>query len=260
MPGRDVTTMQRTVLLVTGDDELSRQLGTRLTGEGMTVAEVNSGIRALALAQVHEPDLVITDLGLPDMTGLELCDKLRTACSAPTLLLGVMLPEERELAELQESVSDYVAKPFEPTQVVVRALRLLGAPRFAAEEAGAVQRGRLLSFGDLTLDLSTHRVTVAGREVRLRPTEVKLLRTLIEYSPRVVSPDACVERVWPNGSGDLATLGDTVMSLRAALEDDPLHPRRIRHVADYGYRLDVVGGDDPAARAADEDDPWGNAP
>jgi len=252
--------MRCTVLLVTGDGDLSRQLGTRLTAEGMAVAGVDSGIRALALAQVHEPDLVIADLALPDMTGLELCDKLCGACSAPTLLLGVMLPEERELAELQESVSDYVAKPFEHTQVVVRALRLLGAPRFAVEEAGAVQRGRLLSFGDLSLDLSTHRVTVAGREVKLRPTEVKLLRTLIEYSPRVVSPDACAERLWPNGSGDLATLGDAIMSLRAALEDDPLHPRRLRHVADYGYRLDVVGGDDPLAHTPSEDDPWADGP
>lgn len=252
--------MQATVLLVTADGDLSRQLAMRLTAEGMAVAEVDSGIRALALAQVHEPDLVIADLALPDMSGLELCDKLRGACSAPTLLLGVMLPEERELAELQESVSDYVAKPFEHTQVVVRALRLLGGARVGQEEAGAVQRGRLLSFGDLTLDLSTHRVTVAGREVKLRPTEVKLLRTLIEYSPRVVSPDACVQRLWPNGSGDLATLGDTVMSLRAALEDDPLHPRRLRHVADYGYRLDVMSGDDPAAHAPDEDDPWADGP
>jgi len=251
--------MQPTVLLVTGDADLSGQLETRLTAEGMVVAPVDSGIRALALAQVHEPDLVIADLALPDMSGLELCDKLRGACQAPTLLVGVMLPEERELADSQESVTDYVAKPFEPTQVVVRALRLLRTPHFAAREGRAVHRGRLLSFGDLSLDLSTHRVTVAGRAVKLRPTEIRLLRILIEHSPRVVSPDACVQHLWPDGSGDLVTLGDVIMSLRAALEDDPLHPRRIRHVDDYGYRIDVVD-DDTAEHALANDDPWSDSP
>ncbi len=232
--------MKATVLLVEGDPDLCCALRARLEEEEVAVTEADSGIRALALSELHRPDLAIVDLALPDMSGIEFCDKMHRVCDAPTLLLGVMLPEEREMAGLRPSISDYVPKPFDNTEVVVRALRLLRGSRPRNEGGKAVQQGRLLTLGDICLDLRTHRVSVGRREIKLRPTEVKLLRTLMERSPRVVSPEALVQQLWPEGAQDYAALGDAILALRDALEDDPLQPRRIKHVPEYGYKLEAV--------------------
>ncbi|MBD3292316.1 MAG: response regulator [Armatimonadia bacterium] len=209
--------MSMTALLVHGEASDYDELRRRLESGGLTVAEADTGVRALAHVEVDRPALVIVDDELPDMSGVELCRQISTMCSSPVLLIGQAC-ERHELA--------------------ARVDRLLASSQGA--QAGAVRDGRLLVLGDLRLDLRTNRVTVADRNVDLPPTQVNLLRSLMGRSPQVISPEALARRVWPRGDHDHSALADVIMGLRVALEEDPSNPRRIIYVPDYGYRLDPV--------------------
>ncbi|MGC9319823.1 MAG: winged helix-turn-helix domain-containing protein, partial [Armatimonadota bacterium] len=150
-------------------------------------------------------------------------------------------PAEDELLGILRDIDDYVTRPFRTSEVVARAMRLLGQRpvqrvrrQQPARESG---EERVLRLGDLALDLNTHALRVGKREIALPPSQASVLRVLIEHCPRVVSPELLVARAWPEGERDQSALGDAIVGLRNALEEDPLHPTRIMHVAGYGYRI-----------------------
>lgn len=229
--------MPMTALLVHGPAEDFAELRRRLEAWGLCVSEADSGIRALALAELDSPELVIVEDPLPDMSGPELCRRIGKLCGAPTLLVGA--DDARETSGPGRAARNRSPRTPRCDDVAARAAGLIAA-KDADAAPDAVRRGRMLVLGDLTLDLQTNRATVGVREMKLAPTQVNLLRVLMERSPRVTSPEALIERVWPRGGHDQSALADVIMTLRVALEDEPADPRRLVYIPDYGYRLERV--------------------
>jgi len=231
--------MSVTALFVHGETGEHVGLRRRLEDRGLLVAEVDTGLRALALAELDQPALVIVESALPDMSGFEVCRRIAQMSGTPTLLIG----EDAEWGSNQQGggPTASLSAPCSSEDVAARAERLLATPQmYAPEEAIAVRTGRLLELGDVTVDLQTNRVTVASRQMKLLPTQVNLLRALVERSPRVTSPAALAKRIWPRGGWDFSSLADVIMELRLCLEDEPDEPTRLVYVADYGYRINPV--------------------
>jgi DNA-binding response OmpR family regulator len=226
--------MSKKALLVHRDGQEYRELRRQLEEGGLSVAEAGTGIQALALAEIDNPGLVIVQHPLPDMSGLELCRRIQSICSTPTLLLGA--PDDETMRACQNAgPTDQVNSPYSGEEIAARARQLLKVASDTTDDA--LRAGRILEVGDVTLDLQTNQVTVAGRGLALPPTQVNLLRVLVERAPRVTSPEALTEKLWPRGYQDHSVLADVVMNLRIAVEDDPANPTRIVYVADYGYKL-----------------------
>lgn len=232
--------MSMTALLVHSETASYQELRARLEAGGVDVAEADSGIKALALAELNRPGLVIVEDALPDMSGLDLCRRIAQMYNAETLLIGDDDGARRELGPTR-----CVTAPLRPDQIARRVARLL-SPRSASAGPATIQQGRMFVLGDISLDIRTNTVKVGGRLLDLPPTQVNLLRVLMERSPRVISPAALAHHLWPRSDRDASMLADVIMKLRLALEDEPTAPRRVIHVPDYGYRLDAVRSDPSA--------------
>lgn len=231
--------MSHRVLVVEDDSELAEVLEHKLSGHGLDVACAYTGTQALDMFDSYRPDLVLLDVRLPDISGLEVCRELRTRANTPIVMLSVMAREDDKVAGLDYGADDYVTKPFSPRELLVRIEALLPGeepPPPAPDEPPEPSQG-MLEAGDLSIDLRCHEVLVAGRKVRLPPTQFKILRILVQHAQRVVSPALLVARVWPEGAGDYSALAETIMALRSAIEEDPVHPRRVVHVSPYGYQF-----------------------
>jgi len=231
--------MSMTALFVHGETGEHVELRRRLEDRGLRVAEVDTGLGALALAELDRPALVIVESALPDMSGLEVCRRIAQMSDTLTLLIDG--DHERRRGDHGGVPTASLAAPCSNEDVAARAARLLATPHLhMSTQAGAVRTGRLLELGDVAVDLQTNRVTVAGRQKKLLPTQIRLLRALVERSPRVTSPAALARQLWPRGGCDLSTLADVIMELRRCLEDEPDEPTRLVYVPDYGYRLNPV--------------------
>jgi len=231
--------MSRRVLVVEDDPELAELLEHKLGGHGLEVACVSTGTEALDLFDDYRPDLVLLDVRLPDISGLEVCRELRTRSDTPIIVLSVMAREEDKVAGLRQGADDYITKPFSPRELVVRLEALLPREQPAAPAADAPlepSRG-VLEAGDLSIDVRGHEVLLPGGKLHLPPTQFKILRILVEHARRVVSPATLMAHVWPEGLGKYSDLAEAIMALRLAIEEDPVHPERIVHVPAYGYQF-----------------------
>lgn len=231
--------MSHRVLVVEDDPELAELLERKLGGHGFEVDCVSTGTEALDLFDSYRPDLVLLDVRLPDISGLEVCRELRTRSHTPIIILSVMAREEDKVAGLRHGADDYITKPFSLRELVVRIEGLLlgRQPPAPAPDAPPEPSRGVLEAGDLSIDVRGHEVLLPGRKLRLPPTQFKILRILVERAQRVVSPASLVERVWPDGLGKYSDLAEAIMALRFVIEEDPVHPRRIVHVPPYGYQF-----------------------
>ncbi len=219
------------VLIVDDEPAIRRFLKTTLAAESYTISLAANGREALAEAPVFRPDLVILDLGLPDMDGLEVLRRLRETAVVPIIILSVREDEQVKVQALDLGADDYVTKPFGTGELLARMRVVMRRPSQAAEAP-------VFAVDELTVDFTRRQVTVGGREVQLTPTEYDLLRVLTVYSGRVLTHQQLVSRVWGDDHGDGAHLVRVhVSNLRRKLEADPLRPRYIMTEAGVGYRL-----------------------
>ncbi len=219
------------VLIVDDEPAIRRFLKTTLAAEGYTISLAANGREVLAEAPVFRPDLIILDLGLPDLDGLEVLRRLREVAVVPIIILSVREDEEVKVQALDLGADDYVTKPFGTGELLARMRVVMRRPSQAAEAP-------VFSVDDLTVDFTRRQVTVRGREVQLTPTEYDLLRVLTVYSGRVLTHQQLVKRVWGDDHVDGAHLVRVnVSNLRRKLEADPLRPRYIMTEAGVGYRL-----------------------
>ncbi|MBI5596549.1 MAG: response regulator [Elusimicrobia bacterium] len=224
---------EKTVMVV--DDELSilRFLRAALSEAGFKVVEAQRGRAALDLAVGRKPDIVLLDLGLPDMDGLEVLSGLRRWSAAPVIVLTARGDERDKIAGLDAGADDYLTKPFGVPELLARirvALR-------HAERAGKADEP-VYERGDLRVDIALRRVLVGKKEVRLSPLQFEILAVLARNAGRVVSQKQLLKEAWAEGSGTPESLRILVHQLRHRIEANPVRPKHLKTEPGVGYRLE----------------------
>jgi two-component system KDP operon response regulator KdpE len=222
------------VLIVEDEPPMRRFLRTCLTTAGYRTAEAETAQQALDLAVERPPDVVVLDLGLPDMDGQEVLVRLREWLTAPIIILSVRNQDAQKISALQHGADDYMTKPFSTGELLARiqvALRHV-ARRQSGSEAPAFQSA------DLRVDLATRRVYVRDEEIRLTRIEYKLLTTLVQHAGRVVTYPFLLTEVWgPQQAQNTQHLRVFMAGLRRKIELDPAQPRHLLTEQGVGYRL-----------------------
>lgn len=240
------------VLLVDDDPTVAEVVTGYLVRAGFTVDRAADGPAALDRAAAARPDLVVLDLMLPGLDGLEVCRRIRaTQGEVPVVMLTARGDEDDRILGLEVGADDYVTKPFSPRELVLRVesvLRRAGTRREAASGTGnGPGAGALLRSGPLTLDPAARRATRDGDELALTMREFELMAFFLQHPGRVVGREELMHRVWGWEFGDLSTVTVHVRRLREKIEDDPARPQLISTVWGVGYRFDPPGG--PATEA-----------
>jgi DNA-binding response OmpR family regulator len=221
-----------TKVLVVDDDLTVRDVVRRyLELAGHQVALADNGEDALVWAAEHKPDLVVLDLMLPGIDGLEVCRRLRQTSSVPVVMLTALGEEENRIAGLQLGADDYVTKPFSPRELALRVSSVL-------RRAGAAPALGELADGDLRLDVAARRATRGGVELSLTTREFDLLVFFLSHPGEAYTREQLLEKVWGWDFGDQSTVTVHVRRLREKIEAAPAKPTRIATVWGVGYRYD----------------------
>ncbi len=220
------------VLIVDDDDTLRRALGINLKARGYEVLEAADGASALAVAARRPPDVVILDLGLPDLDGVEVILGLRAWSRAPIVVLSAREDQPQKVAALDAGADDYVTKPFGMDEFLAR---VRAALRRAAPVA---EPGAVITTPDFTVDLPARRVVTPAGEVRLTPTEWALLEVLVRSAGRHVPSKTLLQEVWgPTYGTETNYLRVYMAQLRRKLEPDPARPRYLITDPGMGYHF-----------------------
>ncbi|RDD89775.1 response regulator [Streptomyces parvulus] len=223
------------VLVVEDDPRLVRALVLNLRARHYDADPATDGRTALRLAQARRPDVVLLDLGLPDMDGVDVIRTLRGWTRAPILVLSARRGAGEKVAALDAGADDFITKPFSMDELLAR---LRAAVRRTGTPAGTTAT-TLVTTDDFTVDLSARRVRRAGRDVRLTPTEWHLLEILVTNPGRLVSQKHLLGEVWGEARGGKTNYLRVYMAqLRRKLETDPSHPRYLVTEAGMGYRFE----------------------
>lgn len=202
------------------------------------VLEAGTGRDGIDRAAAEAPALVVLDLGLPDMPGIDVCREIRRWSTAPLLVLSARHADTEKAALLDAGADDYMTKPFSTVEFLARVRAQLRRARTAGRDADAV----LVAFGDLVVDLQRRRVERAGALLHLTPTEWALLRTFVTHPRQTLTHRQLFHAVWGNGEGDAQQyLRVYVGHLRRKLEADPIRPRFIQTEPGVGYRFEPDG-------------------
>ena len=221
------------VLVVDDDVTVREVVVTYLRAAGHEVDETADGETALSALRDHPADLVVLDLMLPGIDGLEVCERVRArGDDVPVIMLTALGSETDRVVGLERGADDYVTKPFSPRELVLRVDSVL---RRAGERAGGGARGSVAD-GDLVVDSSEHTATLAGRRLSLTAREFDLLRFFLSHPGQAFSRDQLLQKVWGWSFGDQSTVTVHVRRLREKVEADPTHPVRLATVWGVGYR------------------------
>ncbi len=233
---------KRIAILVVDDDEnLRRLVAAYLESEGYEVDQVGDADAAFQSVEKHEPDLILLDLMLPGLSGLEVARRVRAKRPVPILMLTARGSEDDVLEGFDAGADDYLVKPFSPKVLVARVRAILRRSGIGPQE-----EERALTVGDISIDRKTREVRVEGREVELTTTEFDLLNVLAEHPGWVYSREELLEAVWGyNYLGDSRLVDVHIANLRKKIGDDPADPQFVRTVRGVGYKLQSSSGDRP---------------
>jgi two-component system KDP operon response regulator KdpE len=227
-----MTSASPRILIVDDDPAIRRFLRTSLTAHGYTALEASDGRAALVASTDHRPAVVILDLGLPDIQGVEIIRRVREWSDTPIIVLSVREREADKIEALDAGADDYVTKPFGMGELLAR-IRAVLRHRLRAQQAELIFR-----TGDLVIDLSRRAVTAMGVEVKLTPKEYDLLRVLVTHVGKVVTHRSLLADVWgPNYVRQTHYLRVYMRQLRQKLEPDAARPRYLLTEPGVGYRL-----------------------
>jgi DNA-binding response OmpR family regulator len=223
--------MARTILVVDDEPTLRETLAEALEADGFRVITAADGREALACFREHRPELVVLDLMLPEMSGIEVCRILRRESGVPILMLTAKSSELDKVLGLELGADDYVTKPFSLRELTARIHSLLRRTEQPAAEGPAT-----VALGDLTVDLAGHRLLRDGAPVALKPKVFELLAFLVRHPGQVFSREQLLEQVWGyDYAGETRTVDVHVHWLRTAIEPEPSAPSLIQTVRGVGY-------------------------
>lgn len=227
---------KKRILVVDDESQITRVLRTALTGSGYEVRTAEDGHAGLRLAREWQPDLVITDVSMPNMTGIELCGQLRSESQIPIIVLSVKGEERTKVEALDAGADDYVTKPVGMEELLARVRRNLARVR----SSGDLLQKRI-EIGDFVIDADAFRVTRKNREIRLTPKEFELLQYLVRHAGRVVTHRALLFAIWgPNSLEQPEHLRVLVGQVRKKIETDGT-PQHIITEPWVGYRFEPAG-------------------
>jgi len=219
------------ILVVDDEPEIRRFLRASLRAQQHEIIEAETGSAALSAVRNEHPDLVILDLGLPDIDGVEVTQKLRAWSQVPIIILSVRDRETDKIKALDAGADDYLSKPFGVGELAARI-------RVVMKRVGNIGSRPIYSVGDLCVDLIRHQVTMAGREIALTPTEFVLLTVLIENSGKVVTHRHLITKVWGTAYEDESRLlRVNISNLRRKIEPDLSRQEYILTELGVGYRM-----------------------
>lgn len=220
------------VLIVDDEIAIQRFLRVALNAQGFTVFEAATGKDALFIITKERPDLIILDLGLPDMDGVDVTRKLREWSKVPVIILSVREQEGEKIAALDAGADDYLTKPFGVGELLARIRSILRRQVDLDSEP-------VISLGDLKVDLSAHVVSIKSNPIQLTPTEFDLLRALVSAGGKMLTNRQLLNQVWGEGYDDFHILRVNISNLRKKLEPDPSRPTYIHTEPGVGYRLKI---------------------
>lgn len=226
-----------TIIVIEDEAQIRRFLRTTLASEGYQVFEAETGKQGLTEASTRKPDLIILDLGLPDMDGVEVVKGIRAWSSVPVIILSARSQESDKISALDAGADDYLVKPFGAGELLARirvALRHVSAPA-SGEDAG------IFTVDELKVDMTHRKITVGGAEVHLTPIEYRLLTVLVKHAGKVLTHRLLLQEVWgPNYVERAHYLRIYMGALRHKLEKDPARPRFLLTEVGVGYRLAAI--------------------
>lgn len=223
------------ILVVDDEIEILRALQRSLMAHGFEIFTAQSGEEALEAIAYHRPDLMLLDLGLPGISGLEVTRRVRAQSNLPIIVLSVKDTERDKVQALDLGADDYVSKPFSMNEVLARI-------RVALRHTAQVESGTepIFTAGPLKVDFAHRVVQVNGQEVKLTPTEYDLLKVLIKNRGKIMTRQMLLSQVWGTGYGkESHYLHVYIGQLRRKIEPDPAHPRFILTISGVGYRFNA---------------------
>lgn len=218
------------ILVVDDEAPIRRYLRAALGSQGFDVYETATGLEAIQAVLSHRPDIIILDLGLPDIDGIEVTRRLREWSQIPIIILSVREAEQDKIAALDAGADDYLTKPFGTGELLARM-------RVALRKQATSPSEPVFQTGSLKVDFSRRLVTVDEKEVQLTPTEYDLLKVLVTHAGKVITHRQLLRQVWGEGYEDMHILRVNISNLRGKLEPDPSRPTYIHTEPGVGYRL-----------------------
>lgn len=233
-----MTKDQPVILVVEDEDSFVDALELGLRREGFRVDVARDGAAALGMLDRVHPDLVLLDVMLPTVSGLDVCRQIRLRSTVPIIMVTAKSTELDTVVGLEVGADDYVTKPYRMRELVARIRAALRRAR--PEEVAPTTSPEAIEVGPIRLDPARHEVTIRGEEVHLPLKEFELLEMLLTNAGRALTREQLIDRVWgPHYVGDTKTLDVHVKRLRARLEEDPSRPTLITTIRGLGYRLEV---------------------
>ena len=233
-----MSTPEATVFLVEDEDSFVEALTVGLKREGFRVQVARDGGQALDVFDAVQPDLVLLDVMLPKISGVDVCRELRRRSAVPIIMVTAKGSEIDTVVGLEVGADDYVTKPYRLRELVARMRAVLR--RRPPETGSRAASGDVLQVGDVRLDPERHEVEIRGEQVRLPLKEFELLEILLTNAGRVLPRDTLIDRVWGTDYvGDTKTLDVHIKRLRAKVEQDPSVPTRIVTIRGLGYKYDT---------------------
>jgi two-component system response regulator RegX3 len=232
------------VLLAEDEESFIEALVVGLAREGFDVSAARDGTEALELFEKIDPDLVLLDIMLPRLSGIDVCRTIRSRSTVPIIMVTAKGTEIDTVVGLEMGADDYIVKPYRLQELIARMRAVLRrSSRDVASSAVAARsnEGSVVEVGSVALDTDRHRVYVRDKEVHLRRKEFRLLELLMENPGRVLTRDTLIDRVWGTDYvGDTKTLDVHIKRLRAQIEADPSSPSVITTIRGVGYRFEVA--------------------
>ena len=224
-----------TVLVVEDEESFVDALTVGLRREGFLVVVARDGVEAMTQFDRYKPDVVLLDVMLPQVSGIDVCRQIRAKSRTPVIMVTAKTSEIDTVVALEVGADDYITKPYRLRELVARIRAVLRRSPAAAE--APVESDELLEVGDVKLDASSHEVTIRGDVVAFPLKEFELLETLLINAGRVLTRDQLIDRVWgPHYVGDTKTLDVHIKRLRGKIETNPAEPERILTVRGLGYK------------------------
>lgn len=229
-----MTNLTPVIVIIEDDPPIRRFLRTGLRTQNFTIFEAATGKQGIIEAEVRKPDLIILDLGLPDIDGVDVIKAVRTWSTVPIIILSARSNEQNKIDALDAGADDYLTKPFGFGELLARM-------RVALRHSSAATTAEVFTNGDLTIDLHNRVVKMAGEEIHLTPIQYRLLTVLIKYPGKVLTHQQILKEVWgPSYQENAHYLRIYMSQLRQKLEADPTQPKYLLTESGVGYRFKML--------------------